>query len=270
VTEPIVDILEAEWTALVTLGETFTEGDWDQHTDLPGWSVKDCFSHVAGTERSLAGEPTPEVDLSGLDHLTAPSAAFTEPAVAVRRPLAGAEVLADLREITGIRLATLRAMAPEEFDAVGWSPVGEVPHREFMAVRAFDCWMHEQDVRRALGRPGHQEGPVAEHSLGRCFKALGFVVGKKAAAPEGAVVVFELTGPMARTVTVTVRDGRAHTEEGSPSGRATATLTMAAEELWCLGGGRRDPDRALAEGLVATTGDDALAAAVVRSLNFMI
>ena len=62
--------------------------------------------------------------------------------------------------MTDGRVATLAAMSEEEMDTVGWSPVGEVPYRQFMRVRLFDCWMHEQDIRRAVGKPGHLEGPV--------------------------------------------------------------------------------------------------------------
>jgi hypothetical protein len=29
-----------------------------------------------------------------------------------------------------------------------------------MHIRIFDCWVHEQDMRRATGRPGHLTGPV--------------------------------------------------------------------------------------------------------------
>jgi len=268
--EPIVDLLEAEWGALVELGESFTDEHWATPTELPGWSVKDCYSHIAGTERMLQGEPVPEVDLSGLEHLTAPSALLTEPAVAARRPLAGVAVLDELRTVADERVRELRAMSPAQFDEVGPSPVGHVAYREFMAVRAFDSWMHEQDVRRALALPGHTEGPVAEHSLGRCIKALGFVVGKKAGAPEGSSVVFDIAGPLARTLTVTVRDGRAHTEVAAPTGSPTVHLALDAQTLWCLCGGRWDPETTLTDGLITFDGDRELGEAVVRSLNIMI
>ena len=45
----------------------------------------------------------------------------------------------------------------------------KVPGRtaQFMAIRVFDCWYHDQDIREALDRPGYLEGPVADLSLGR-------------------------------------------------------------------------------------------------------
>ena len=67
-----------------------------------------------------------------------------------------------------------------------------------MRIRAFDCWLHEQDIRDAVGRPGGEEGPAAEAALDEIAAALGYVVGKKAGAPQGSRVRFELTGPAAR------------------------------------------------------------------------
>ena len=52
--------------------------------------------------------------------------------VEARRRVPGNEVLAEFVETTDRRLDALRAMPPERFDVVGWSPVGEVPYREFM------------------------------------------------------------------------------------------------------------------------------------------
>jgi uncharacterized protein (TIGR03083 family) len=268
VTEPIADLLETEWTNLIALAEGFDDRDWETKTELPGWTVKDCYSHIVGTELSLQGHPLPEVDLSQFDHLTAPSAVVTEPPVAVRRPVPGADVLAELREVSGERMAELRALPPEKWDEVGPTPVGEAPYREFMEVRTFDCWMHEQDVRRALDRPGNDDGPVAEHALKRCGLALGFVVGKKAAAPDGTSVVFDLSGPLARKIAVAV-DGRAKVVPEVPAD-PTVTLSMSTTAFWCLGGGRWQPESVLADGSVSIEGDVGLGERVVRSMNFMI
>jgi uncharacterized protein (TIGR03083 family) len=266
--EPIIDVLEEEWRSLLTLGGELDATDWSKATDLPGWSVQDCFSHVVGTERVLQGHPVPEVDLTGLE-LTAPSAVFTEPPVAARRALAPTAVLAELSEATAERLAELRSLPPERWEQVGPTPVGQVPYREFMNVRAFDCWMHEQDVRRATDRPGHQTGPVAEHAMGRCTMALGFVVGKKARASEGTVVQFSITGSLARELRVSVQGGRASVAPG-PTDDPTTRLTMDQETFWCLGGGRWHTEAVLGGKKVAIDGDQDLGLAVVGAMNFMI
>src|SRR5690606_24112624 len=129
------------------------------------------------------------------------------------------------------------------------------------------------DVRRVLDRPGHQDGPVAEHGLGRCAQALGFVAAKKAAAPAGAVVDVVLAGPPAPTPAAVVDGGRGRVvvrADGAEVPDPTVALAMDQETLWCLNGGRWDPEAVLADGRVTITGDRQLGEAVVRSLNVMI
>src|SRR5690606_24173300 len=93
--------------------------------------------------------------------------------------------------------------------------------------------------------------------------AIGYVVGKRAAAPAGSSVRFELTGPMARRIDVEVTD-RARPVERL-DGEPTVTLTVPGLHFTRLCGGRgADP------GAVAIAGDEALGRAVVENLGFMI
>ena len=43
-----------------------------------------------------------------------------------------------------------------------------------MQIRVFDCWLHEQDIRDAVGRPGHETGLAVEVVLDEMATALGF------------------------------------------------------------------------------------------------
>ncbi len=54
-----VDLLRHEFQSLASVGSSVSEDQWDVATCLPGWSVRDVFSHVIGTESMLAGEPPP-------------------------------------------------------------------------------------------------------------------------------------------------------------------------------------------------------------------
>jgi uncharacterized protein (TIGR03083 family) len=206
--EPIVDELEEVWERLDKLCADFTEAEWKTPTALPGWTVQDCLSHVVGTERMIMGDAPPDVSIAHLEHVRNPFAEIVEVWVEARRALSGAEVLSEFRQQIPRRLDQLRSMSPDEMNEPTWSPLGEVPYRDFMKVRVFDCWMHEQDIRRALDRPGHLDGPVVDTALERIRAALGFVVGKKAAASQGSSVVFDLHGCPQPTIAVVV-DGRA-------------------------------------------------------------
>src|SRR6202142_244533 len=136
---------------------------------------------------------------------------------------------------------------------------GPGPYRLFMAIRVFDCWYHDQDIREALGRPGYLEGPVADLSLGRIPpKGLPYVVGKKAGAPAGTTAVFEVAGspPIVAAVQVPP-EGRAVLLDGPPDA-PTVTLRLDRRTFARLAGGRWTGERARAEGVVRVEGDRAL------------
>ena len=267
-TEPVVDLLADEWRAIDELCSDFSDADWEQPTDCPGWAVRDQLSHVIGTERMLLGEAAPALAPGDHPHVRNPIGEVNEAWVDVRRGRPGSEVLEEFREVTARRLEALRAMSPEDFDREGPTPVGEAPYREFMNVRVFDCWIHEQDMRRAVVRRGHLEGPIARHSVGRVTRAMPMVVGKRAAAPEGATVVLDVTGPAGNVVPVVV-EGRARVLDDAPE-NSTVTVRMDAETYCCLGGGRLSASDAIADGRVSITGDDALGRRIVEAMNIMI
>jgi hypothetical protein len=180
-------------------------------------------------------------------------------------------VLHDYRAVIARRVDQLAAMTTERFDEIGWSPIGEAPYRDFMAVRVFDMWMHEQDMRRALDRPGHLAGPIVDASLGRFKPAMGYVVGKKAGAPDGSTLVLRATGPTALVWTVAVEGGRARlvaeSEADAPT-NPTTTIELPFASLVALGGGRWTPGEARAAGGVTVTGDTELAHRVLANLAF--
>jgi uncharacterized protein (TIGR03083 family) len=267
-TEPAIDLLDDVWQSIIDLGASLSEDEWKRPTDLPGWSVQDNLSHIIGTERSMRGEPTPDTTLASTDHVRNPIGEMNEHWVESRRSATGAAVLDEFRALAAERLADYRAMTPEQLDAVGPTPVGPAPFREFIAVRVMDSWAHEQDMRRAVGRPGHLTGPVTALSVGRVTKAMPMIVGKRAAAPEGASVVFVVTGDEGVVVPIVIR-GRAAVADAVPA-EPTVELTLDAETYAVLGMGRLDPEVALADGRVTITGDDELGRRVVTSMNFMI
>lgn len=266
--EPVIDQLAFEWATIDDLCAELDAADWDRATDLPGWTVRDLVSHMIGTERMLAGDPSPAAPAVVGDHVRNPIGAGNEAWVEERRGRPGSEVLAEFREVTGRRLDALRAMSTDDFDRVGFTPEGEGPYRRFMEIRVFDCWEHEQDIRRAVGRPGHMEGPIAEAAVRKVAAAAGYVVGKKAGAPEGSSVVFEVHGPVELTVPVLV-EGRARVLDAPPPS-PTATIRLDTETYNALGCGRWSGEQAMATGRVELTGDTDLARRVVDNMAFTI
>jgi uncharacterized protein (TIGR03083 family) len=262
VAEPVVAVLTGQWRALEELLGGLAEDEWSAATCLPGWQVRDIVAHLIGTEMTLAGAEAPPcgVDVRALPHVRNDIAATNERWVLSLRAESGAAVLEKFGAVTRGRAEALAAMTPAEFAAPSWTPVGEGTYREFMQFRVFDCWLHEQDIRDAVGRPGHETGPCADAAVARIGGALGYVVGKRAGAPAGSAVTFQLTGPIRRTIFVQV-DGRARVVDCLDR-TATTTLTMSSNAFVRLGAGRVGPS----EPPVEIDGDAELGRRVLESL----
>ena len=264
----VVELLRTEWDELDAFGSSLTDSEWDVLTECPGWTVRDNFSHIIGLERGLLGDAPPELAPADRPHVKNAVGEFNEAWVDARRGNDGPTMLAEFREVTARRLKTLEELSDEAWEKVSPTPAGPAPYHEFMSIRLMDCWVHEQDMRRAVGRPGHLRGPVPEHVIERFVAPMGYVVGKKAGAAEGQSVVFELSGSIAKTIGVTVVDGRA--QVGEAIAEPTTILAMDTETWWCLCLGRWSPTETLASGKIGVHGDADLGQRVVANLAFMI
>jgi len=266
--EPVVDVLDEVWSAIIGLGELLEPDEWELPSECPGWTVRDVVAHMVGTERSLLGDTAPD-PVSEPVHVHNEIGARNEGWVLSLRNTSGPDVLALFGDVTRRRLAQLRSWPSARFDEVGPSPTGMVPYREFMQVRVMDCWVHEQDIRVATARPGHRQGPAATLAIGRLSSAMPFVVGKKAGAPEGSSVRFELTGDAPLRLDVVVHDGRAVIARG-PIADPTVELRMDGEVFWRLGCGRVTGEAARSAGLIELRGQTELGERIVDSMAFMI
>lgn len=264
----VVPALATEWAAIDELLTALPPDDWARPTALPGWSVQDNVSHLIGTEAALSGQAPPptDADVRALSHVRNDIGAANELWVQGLRDESPARVLERFRDITATRHKALDTMTQADFDAPSWTPAGQDTYGRFMRIRVFDCWMHEQDIREAAGVPGHEDGPCAELALTEMAGALGYIIGKKAGAPEGAGVTVELTGPVPGTWHVAVA-GRATIVDELP-GPATTTLRLSSTLFTRLAGGRGP----VADRLPGVTieGDTELGTRIVHALPFTI
>jgi uncharacterized protein (TIGR03083 family) len=263
----LVDLLGAQWSAIAELLDDLSADDW-RRTVLPGWDVHDVLAHLVGTECALSGAamPTAPAGLDDAEHVRNDIGKVNEAWVVSRTSLSDAELLAEFRAITAERLASLRAMPVEDFYAPSWTPAGPGTYARFMQIRVFDCWMHEQDIRKALGEPGNESGPAAERSLDEVVGALGYIIGKRGRAPDGSSVLIRLTGPIERDLKVVV-EGRARVTD-ELDGEPTAMITLSSSLFLRLAGGREDPETSPES--VRLDGDLDLARQLASNLAFTI
>jgi uncharacterized protein (TIGR03083 family) len=258
------------WTSLGELLGELSDDEWRLPSPLPGWSVQDNVAHIVGTEAMLAGEPGPsvEIDRDVNVHVRNDIGAFNEQWVESLRAVASSEVLSRFRELTGARLATLEAMSEDEWNAESFTPAGKDTYGRFMQIRVFDCWLHEQDIRDAVGRPGHETGLAVEIVLDEMATALGFVVGKKAGATPGQSVTFALTdgGAVVRELHVEVAERAAVVP--ALSGPATVTLTMPIGVMTRRCAGRVGADELLDQ--IAIDGELDLASRILANQSYTI
>lgn len=235
--------LFASWDAIEALLAGLGDEDWDRPTELPGWTVHDVVAHIVGTEAMLSGTPTPESDDPRPEYVHNDIGALNEAWVQHLRPESPAAMMARFREVTTRRKAALSAMTPEEWNAVTFTPAGPDSYGRFMRVRVFDCWVHEHDIRAAVGRDASDEdlrGPDTTLALDEMGASMGFVVGKKGKAPAGSRVLLRLTGPVSREFRVSLDgpDGRAALVEDFGDAEPTATITVDGLQFTRLAGGR--------------------------------
>jgi uncharacterized protein (TIGR03083 family) len=256
--QPYIDAWTHSIDSISELVGPLVEGEWNRPTECPYWSVRDVVSHVIGIECELLGDPRPIHTLPiDLRHITSEFKRYMEVPVDKRRHHTAPEMTSELEYIVIRRSRQLRneARAPE---TTVRSPVfGEMTLENQLWQRVFDVWVHEQDLRRALGKPGNLDSPGALYARDWLLRAMPKVIAKEAGAKPGSAVVIDVHGPVEFMRTVRVDDQGHGTIDGSVSLGPAVTLTLDWETFVRLACGRVRP-QAVADRF-KVEGDEALA-----------
>ena len=259
----MLDVYVKGWresvAAVRDLVTDLTPDQWATPTDLPGWTVQDTFAHLAHLEAVLAGT-TPDSP-TGVQGTVISD--YTETGVAERRDRAAADVLEEFDAAVAIRIERLSDVSKLDPSAVADKTPGEVGWNwdTLLRNRCVDMWCHEQDIRRALDRPGGLDGTAAQIVTMALSFGMPLVLGKKVKAPAGTVVKWTITGEVPVDLAVKVGDdGRAVSVEEIDE--YDAELTMSTEAFTILAAGRRGADQVD----VTIAGDEALGRAVLAQM----
>jgi uncharacterized protein (TIGR03083 family) len=252
--------LEECYDAIESLAGQMDATQWHAQSLCPDWDMRDVIAHLGMMERVMTGwlpgsaDDLPPLDLIGPYYQE--MAALDDTAFATR-----------IGQIFASRRADLARLAEADLARPSWTPIGSRRYGEFLEIRIFDFWVHERDITTPLGWPSDDAGPRAEIALAQVEGSIGYIVGKKIGLPDGASIVFHLTGPVKRDLPVVV-DGRAkavgHVEHPDVE-LTTDTVTFIQ-----LAAGRIDPQRQIDAGLVTWTGNTQLGDRAARNLRFTI
>jgi uncharacterized protein (TIGR03083 family) len=257
--------IDVWWQAIddfVGLLEEVPAEEWSTPTDLPGWDVRAVASHTAHLESILAGAPEETAEVGESPHVNGLGGLYTEIGVVNRRVSTPDEIINEIRSAATTRHTALLADPPTDGSAKPEVVFGGVPWdwSTLLRNRPLDVWMHEQDIRRAVGRPGNMDTSPAKHTADYLTEAFGYVLAKKAGAPAGTTAVLAVEG--SDPVAFTVNDiGRGEQLPEVPA-RSEAILSMDRESFIVLAGGRRSAE----PGTVHITGDPVLGQRIVDSM----
>lgn len=259
---PYVDLWWSSIDDFTHLLEELAPEEWATPTDLPGWDVRAVAAHTAHLEHVLSGGTHDDVEVGEVPHARGFMGQFTEQGVVARRDRSPDELVNEIREsATATHTAILtdavpvpEAPARDPFGAIGWT------NHTLWRNRPLDLWMHEQDVRRAVGRPGNLDSPGARHTVDYLSDSLGLVLAKRAKAPAGTTLRLEVAGHAPRAWVVNDA-GRGEEVSEAPEA-ADVVLRFTPEAFILVAGGRRGP----AQVDVVVEGDTALADRVLTSM----
>jgi hypothetical protein len=111
--------------------------------------------------------------------------------------------------------------------------------RSFLAIRVFDLWSHEQDLRRALRTPGGFDGIPAAHSRERMMMGAGNRIQERLSPAAGTTIVFDITGPGGARRAIAFDGERGRAGSDIPE-IPTSTLRLDLGTLTVLACGRSD------------------------------
>jgi len=261
----IEDLLQT-WASIRALLATLTDEQLHLPTDLPGWSVRDVIAHMASVEAHLLEHPEPDHAVSDAGHVKNLLGAWNEQRVDHRRSWAVAQVVSEFDAVTRAREPVLRALDDDRLSTVEATPLGEMPLQRFVQTRFLDSWVHEQDIRLAVGVPETVGSAATSRVLDIAMSWLPRAVAK-ARVQEGAAAVVDVLAPQRRTVAALVQEGRGVACD--PRTASVLRISANPAPLLRVALGRREPDAAIAAGEIQVDGDTQLAARLLEHLNRM-
>lgn len=233
----VLDLFPELQAHLLRLLSGLTEEEWSRSTVCSGWSVKDIALHMLGVNlgnlsdrRDQCEDPWWRTASSGtIGDLTTWNAQWV---VAARR--ISPRLLCELLGFTGD--AVSRYYASLDLTAIGnsvwWAGPAPAPVWLDVAREYTERWVHQQQIRDAVGQPGLTEARYLAPVLAAFVHALPRAL-HSVSAPEGTLIRLVVVGDAGHQW-VAVRGDDHWTLSEDRGGVAGATVTIEQDTAWRL------------------------------------
>jgi uncharacterized protein (TIGR03083 family) len=247
----VVDLFPQERELLLELFAEFAEGDWYRPTVCAGWTVKDTGLHLLGDDigylsgkRDRFSNPFFENrDMQGWESLVQNINEANEMWVRATRRISPA-LLSDLLALTGKQfyeyISSLDQMAMN--GAVSWTGPGAAPVWLDTAREYTERWLHQQQIRDAVNRPGLKDRKFFHPVLDTFVRALPHTY-RDVAVVGASVIKLVVTGE-AGDVWYLVGEANKWSLYKAVELQPVSVVTMDQEMCWRLFTRGIDKDRA--------------------------
>jgi uncharacterized protein (TIGR03084 family) len=243
---------------------------WDQESPSPGWRNRDIVAHLAAGEVAAAAVIADEVAseiaeyVKGLEDEPATLDGFNEFSVHRRADLPFRQVVTEWGRAADLFLARVSRVSPDEWATkrVQWM-AGALGMSYLVQSRVMEWWLHGEDIRAGGGNPPRLEHPPIYCVNDLAVRTIPYALSLAGLSFPGRSVKVELEA---------VGGGNWHwglaPRDNPPPGKAPDAVITGRAHAFALVAGRRIPaEYYLAEGILQTAGDDALAETVVQHLR---
>jgi uncharacterized protein (TIGR03083 family) len=236
--EPIevTALFRPERAALLDVLRTLTDEEWVRSTACPGWSVHDISLHLlgddlrrlsAGRDRHAASHLGP---VTSLDELVPLLDEQNESWVRGARMLSPKLTIELLEWSADPTERHLTELPPEQTGwSVSWVAPDPAPNWMDVAREYTERWVHQQQIRDAVGKPGLTERRFLAPVIDAFLRALPRALPTEGYA-DGTVVHVHVRDPLDRTWAARVADGQWRLSE--PSERPDASVLIDPDALW--------------------------------------
>ena len=230
---------------MVELVGSLSNAEWLAPTAAPGWSVKDVALHLLDDDltwlsRQRDGDASGLVDMSDRASFPALLAEKNQRWVEAGRSMSR-PVVRDLLEWSGGQVAAYHSEQDLTGEGwVSWASDAPVPYWFNLAQEFTERWVHQQQMREAVGRVDHHDARLPE--VLRTF-VWAFPCQYRAPADAGTHVTIALGGA---AWTLTADGGGCWSLADGEVPNAAASLTLSADASWRMLTGAAVPGEGMA------------------------